>query len=65
MSVLDAPSVMYIWDQAFLQGWSTTVIENFAIALLELLRHRFMAARDYGGMKEVRKIMDFQMKTVA
>jgi len=24
-----------------------------------------MAARDYGGMKEVRKIMDFHMKSVA
>ncbi|XP_052800410.1 uncharacterized protein LOC128231514 isoform X2 [Mya arenaria] len=53
VSVLDAPSVMYIWDQCFMQGWHTGVIENFCIALLELLRHRFMAARDYQGMKEV------------
>ncbi|XP_053375803.1 uncharacterized protein LOC123533294 isoform X1 [Mercenaria mercenaria] len=53
VSILDAPSVMYIWDQCFLQNWHSTVIENFVVALLELLRHKFMAARDYLGMKEV------------
>lgn len=53
VSVLDAPSVMYIWDQCFLQNWHSTVIENFVVAMLELLRHKFMAARDYMGMKEV------------
>ena len=53
MSILDVPSVMYIWDQCFLQSWQSSVIEHFCIALLELLRHRFMEARDYLGMKEV------------
>ena len=54
VSILDAPSVMYIWDQCFLQNWHSTVIENFVVSLLELLRHKFMAARDYLGMKEVK-----------
>ena len=54
MSILDVPSVMYIWDQCFLQSWQTTAIENFCIAILELMRHKFMEARDYLGMKEVR-----------
>ncbi|KAL4223925.1 hypothetical protein ACF0H5_017387 [Mactra antiquata] len=53
VSILDAPSVMYVWDQCFLQNWHSTVIENFCVAILELLRHKFMAARDYQGMKEV------------
>ena len=53
MSILDVPSVMYIWDQCFLQSWQSSVIEHFCIALLELLRYRFMEARDYLGMKEV------------
>ena len=53
MSILDAPSVMYIWDQCFMQNWDTTAIENFCMAILELLRHKFMMAKDYMGMKEV------------
>lgn len=53
VSILDAPSVMYVWDQCHMQYWTTTVIENFCIALLELLRHKFMEAQDYLGMKEV------------
>ena len=71
MSILDVPSVMYIWDQCFLQSWQSSVIEHFCIALLELLRHRFMEARDYLGMKEVKYLevnltlcilMDFLMQ---
>lgn len=53
VSILDAPSVMYIWDQCFLQNWHSSVLENFCVAILELLRHKFMAARDYQDMKEV------------
>ncbi|XP_052270374.1 uncharacterized protein LOC127871467 isoform X3 [Dreissena polymorpha] len=64
VSALDGPSVMYIWDQCFLQGWSTTVIQNFCVALLELLRHRFMEARDYLGMKEVFLIEGCKLYTV-
>lgn len=54
MSVLDTPAVMYIWDQCFMQGWQPDVLKNFCLAILELLRERFMHARDYMGMKEVR-----------
>lgn len=53
VSILDAPSVMYIWDQCFLQSWRSTVIEHFCVALLEMLRQKFMAARDYMEMKQV------------
>lgn len=53
VSVLDTPGVMYVWDQLFMQNWSDSVLKNFCLALVELLRYRFMEARDYTGMKEV------------
>ena len=53
MSVLDTPAVMYIWDQCFMQGWEPSVLKHFSLAILELLREKFMKARDYLQMKEV------------
>ncbi|XP_069134826.1 uncharacterized protein [Argopecten irradians] len=53
VSVLDTPGIMYVWDQLFLQGWQPSVLQNFAMAILMLLKHKFMKARDYTGMKEV------------
>lgn len=53
VSVLDTPAVMYIWDQCFMQGWAPSVLKHFSLALLELLREKFMKARDYSQMKEV------------
>lgn len=53
VSVLDTPAVMYIWDQCFMQGWEPSVLKHFSLALLELLREKFMKARDYSQMKEV------------
>ncbi|XP_062597302.1 uncharacterized protein LOC134258744 isoform X2 [Saccostrea cucullata] len=53
VSVLDTPAVMYIWDQCFMQGWQPSVLKHFSLALLELLREKFMNARDYMQMKEV------------
>ncbi|CAC5371615.1 unnamed protein product [Mytilus coruscus] len=51
--VLDTPGVMYVWDQLFMQNWSDSVLKNFSLALVELLRYKFMEARDYKTMKEV------------
>lgn len=53
VSVLDTPAVMYIWDQCFMQGWEPSVLKHFSLAILELLREKFMKARDYLQMKEV------------
>ncbi|KAK7475022.1 hypothetical protein BaRGS_00033703 [Batillaria attramentaria] len=53
VSVVDTPAVMYIWDQCFLQSWSHSVLQNVCLALLQLLRYRFMEARNYVEMKEV------------
>ncbi|XP_060065450.1 uncharacterized protein LOC132545744 isoform X1 [Ylistrum balloti] len=53
VSVLDTPGIMYVWDQCFLQGWQPSVLQNFAMAILMLLKHKFMKARDYTSMKEV------------
>ena len=53
VSVLDTPAVMYIWDQCFMQGWQPSVLKHTSLALLELLREKFMNARDYSQMKEV------------
>lgn len=56
MSVLDAPGVMYIWDQLFMQNWTQSAIINVCLSLMELLRHRFMEAYDYITMKEVSNV---------
>lgn len=53
VSVLDTPAVMYIWDQCFMQGWQPSVLKHTSLAILELLREKFMNARDYSQMKEV------------
>ncbi|XP_046568194.1 LOW QUALITY PROTEIN: uncharacterized protein LOC124276591 [Haliotis rubra] len=53
ISVLDTPGVMYIWDQCFMQGWQDSVLLNTCLSLVELLRHKFMKAKDYMDMKEV------------
>lgn len=53
VSVLDTPGMMYVWDQLFMQNWSDSVLKNFSLALVELLRYRFIEARDYSSMKEV------------
>ncbi|KAL5015854.1 hypothetical protein ScPMuIL_005443 [Solemya velum] len=53
VSVLDSPGVMYVWDQCFMQGWNSSVLSNFCLAVLELLRYKFMEATDYLDMKEV------------
>ena len=47
-----------------MQGWQPSVLKNFSLALLELLRARFMAARDYMGMKEVNKSIKCECLTV-
>ena len=56
MGVLDTPSMMYVWDQLFMQNWSDSVLKNFSLALVELLRYRFIEARDYSSMKEVKQL---------
>jgi hypothetical protein len=53
VGILDTPGVMYVWDQCFMQCWRHSVLQNVCLALMELLRHRFMEARDYLQMKEV------------
>jgi hypothetical protein len=56
VGVLDTPSMMYVWDQLFMQNWSDSVLKNFSLALVELLRYRFIEARDYSSMKEVKQL---------
>ncbi|XP_064612744.1 LOW QUALITY PROTEIN: uncharacterized protein LOC135476597 [Liolophura sinensis] len=53
VSVLDTPAILYVWDQCFMQGWKASVLQNFCLVMLELLRSRFMMASDYRSMKEV------------
>ncbi|KAJ8313049.1 hypothetical protein KUTeg_010422 [Tegillarca granosa] len=51
VSVLDTPSVIFIWDQCFMQMWRPSVLRHFALAMLELLRGNFMLEEDYLGMR--------------
>lgn len=53
VSVLDIETVIYVWDQCFMQRWKSTVLEDFCLAILLLLRTRFMLAKDYSGAKRV------------
>ena len=53
VSILDAPGVLYVWDQCFMQGWRHSVLQNFCLSLLELLRYKFLEAHDYVEMKQV------------
>ena len=56
MGVLDSQAAIYVWDQNFLQFWALRVMEDFALALLLLMRHKFMNAKNYNDAKEVCKI---------
>ncbi|KAJ8403827.1 hypothetical protein AAFF_G00346950 [Aldrovandia affinis] len=47
LGVLDLPAVLLVWDQLFMQDWSRTVMEDFCLALLMLLRDALLAASDY------------------
>ena len=53
MGVLDSQAAILVWDQCFLQMWNASVLEDTCLALLLLLRHKFMAARNYADMREV------------
>ena len=53
VGVLDTQAAIFVWDQFFLQKWSVRPIEDTCLALLLLLRQRFMAADDFASMKKV------------
>ncbi|XP_066552368.1 uncharacterized protein LOC136718517 [Amia ocellicauda] len=53
LSVLDLPAVLLIWDQLFLQDWSRTVMEDFSLAVLMLLKDPLLAADDFHSMRAV------------
>ncbi|XP_013392664.1 uncharacterized protein LOC106160570 [Lingula anatina] len=55
VSVLDTQAVLLIWDQCFMQGWGSSVLHDVCLALLLLLKHKFMEATDYHSMKKVEK----------
>ncbi|KAI1893536.1 hypothetical protein AGOR_G00124740 [Albula goreensis] len=53
LGVLELPAVLLVWDQLFMQDWSSRVMEDFCLALLMLLREAMMTAWDYLSMREV------------
>lgn len=52
VSVLDTQAAVYVWDQCFMQRWNGRVVEDFCLALVFLLRDKFLATTDYSSMKE-------------
>ncbi|XP_067946833.1 uncharacterized protein [Watersipora subatra] len=53
VSVLDTTSVMFVWDQLFLQGWDSTVLQDFTLVIMLLLRDRFLVCNDHMSMRQV------------
>ncbi|KAF6029309.1 UNC13D [Bugula neritina] len=53
VGVLDTPSILFIWDQLFLQDWSSTVLQDFTLVLMLLLRERFLLCDDHMAMRLV------------
>ena len=51
--MLDTAAVLYVWDQCFLSGWSSSVIENVCLVLLQLITHRLMGTHDFTSLKHV------------
>jgi hypothetical protein len=51
--MLDTQAAIFIWDQCFLQLWRRNAMENTALALLLLLKERFMDCGNYSEMKQV------------
>ena len=56
MGVLDTAAVLYVWDQCFLSGWSSDIIDNVCLVLLQLIAHRLMGTHDFTSLKHVRAI---------
>ncbi|KAM4701987.1 uncharacterized protein O3C94_002907 [Discoglossus pictus] len=50
---LDLPAVLLIWDQLFMHNWNRSVMENFCLAVLLLLKDSFMAAKDYPAIRQI------------
>lgn len=53
VGVLDTQAAIYAWDQMFMQKWTMKSAEDFCVALLFLLREKFMSTVDYSSMKKV------------
>ncbi|XP_022253719.1 uncharacterized protein LOC111088305 [Limulus polyphemus] len=53
MSILRPVAVLFIWDQLFMQKWSSTALCNACLALMGLLKPWFMLAHDYPSIKKV------------
>ncbi|XP_022095800.1 uncharacterized protein LOC110981999 [Acanthaster planci] len=51
--VLNCSAMMYIWDQCFVERWDRQVLEDACLALLLLLKEKFMDAVDYHQMRQV------------
>ena len=47
-------ALLFVWDQLAIQYWDWRVLVDVAIALLMLLKPRFLAARDFAECKHVR-----------
>ncbi|XP_032236502.2 uncharacterized protein LOC116617677 [Nematostella vectensis] len=52
VSVLDQPSLLFIWDQCFLSSWSCDVLEKICHVLLQLSRPRLIKTDDYNSLKK-------------
>ena len=53
VSILDTQAAIFVWDQLFMQFWNSSVMEDFCLALLFLLKDKFMGTNDYSDMKQV------------
>ena len=54
VGMLRESALLFVWDKLAMQYWDWRVLVNAAIALLMLLRPRFLAARDFAECKHVR-----------
>lgn len=51
VTILDSPAIMWCWDQFMMQGWDKKAIEDLCLALLMLLKYKFLDAKNYLDMK--------------
>ncbi|CAH1801454.1 unnamed protein product [Owenia fusiformis] len=53
VGILDIQAAIIVWDQCIMQKWNPKVLQDFAIALLMLLRVYFIEATDYPKMRKI------------
>ncbi|XP_076345448.1 uncharacterized protein LOC143244510 isoform X2 [Tachypleus tridentatus] len=53
VSILHPAAVLFIWDQLFMQKWSSEALCSVCLTLMGLLKPWFMLAHDYSNIKKV------------